>query len=135
MKKSVFELFVSVAVPVAYGHRAIDCFKEENLLGGAQQYEDDPVDRSDQDLVLSLDAEHELTTIKVCTDVAVTYIRGLQVSYGKFSGTGEIFEAVRLNEFGDLDQASSVCTNFYIPQNDYLTNVYYRYNLLGISQL
>ena len=56
MKKSVFELlFLSVAVPVAYGHRAIDCFKEENLLGGAQQYEDQPVDRSDQDLVLDLD--------------------------------------------------------------------------------
>ena len=129
MRKSVFELLLCVSVPVAYGHRAIDCFKQENLLGGAQQYEDDPYDRSDQDLVLSLDSNHELTTIKVCTDVAVTYIRGVQVSYGKFSGTGEIFDAVRLNDFGDLDQASSVCTNFYIEQNDYLTNVFLKYNL------
>ena len=65
----------------------------------------------------------------------MTYIRGVQVSYGKFSGSGEIFEAVKLNDFGDLDQTQSVCTNFYVPQNDYLTRVYYRYNLLGISQL
>ena len=65
----------------------------------------------------------------------MTYIRGVQVSYGKFSGTGEIFEAVKLNDFGDLDQAKSVCTNFYIPQNDFLTNVSFKYNLLGIAQL
>ena len=67
--------------------------------------------------------------------MAVTYIKGVQVSYGKFGASGEIFEAVRMNDFGDLDQASSVCSNFYIPQNDYLNNVSYRYNLLGISQI
>ena len=67
--------------------------------------------------------------------MAVTYIRGVQVSYGKFAGTGEIFEAVRLNDYGDLDQAKSICSNFYIPQNDYLTNVFLKYNLLGIAQL
>ena len=133
MKKAVFELFLSVMVPVAFGHRAIDCFKQENLLGGAQQYEDDPLDRSDQDLVLLLDAAHELTTIKVCTDVAVTYVRGVQVSYGKFAGTGEIYQAVKLTDFGELDQAQSLCDNFYIPQNDYISNVSFRYNLVGIS--
>ena len=50
-------------------------------------------------------------------------------------GNGEIVDAVYLNDFGDLDQATSVCENFYIPQDDYISQISYRYNLLGIAQL
>ena len=119
--KKVFQLFLAVVTSLAFAHRPIDCFKEDNLLGGAQQYEDDPFDRSDFDLLLNLDRLHLLTSVKVCTDRALTYIRGVQVSYGKFLGNGEIVDAVYLNDFGDLDQATSVCENFYIPKDDYIS--------------
>jgi len=74
-----------------------------------------------------------LTSIKICTDRAQTYVRGTQVSYGKFNGIGEIIDAVSLTAFGDLDQATSLCKNFYIPNRDYLTNINMRYNLSGVS--
>ena len=64
----------------------------------------------------------------------MTYVKGIQVSYGKFSN-GEIVEAVSLNSFGDLNQASSLCTHFYIPQGDYLASIVYRYTDSGISQV
>ena len=111
--KSTILLFLTASVTM--GHRAIDCFKEGNLVGGAKKNGSFPFESSDLGTVLTIGKDHELTSIKVCTDRAVTYIRGIQVSYGKFNGIGEIVEAVSLNAFGDMNQASSLCTNFYIP--------------------
>lgn len=41
-------------------------------------------------MLLRLDVDHILTSIKVCTDRQVSIVRGVQVSYGKFDGDGEI---------------------------------------------
>ena len=62
-------------------------------------------------------------------------MKGTQVSYGKFNPQGEIVNDVTLNPFGDVNQVTSVCTNFYIGQNDYLTSISYRYNEAGVQQL
>lgn len=117
------------------GHRAIECFKEENLLGGNLQFDDELNVKSDLELITSLDQKHILTSIKVCTNRANTSIRGLQVSYGKISGDGEIFDALSLNGYGELAQASSYCSNFYISDDDYLSYVGYAYNLQGVVYL
>ena len=59
----------------------------------------------------------------------------MQVSYGTYSGNGEVVDAVSLNEFAYLDQASYICKNFYIPQGDAIISILYKYNLKGITQL
>lgn len=40
-----------------------------------------------------------------------------------------------MNPYGDLDQATAACTNFYIPQDAYLANVSLRYFATGVTQL
>jgi len=104
-------------------------------VGGSETNGATSIEASDLDLLYGLDKDHELTSVKVCTDRSVTYVKGIQVSYGKFDTSGEIIEAISLQDFGDLNQATSLCTNFYIPQGDYLSTVFYRYNTDGISQL
>ena len=76
-----------------------------------------------------------MTSIKTCTNLAKTYIRGIQVTYGKFDEKGEIVDAVSLNSYGDLAQASSLCTNMYIPVNDHISFIGYAYNPLGVSYI
>ena len=87
------------------------------------------------DKLILVNREHELTSMKVCTNVGLSYIRGIQVSYGVFDGSGELTNDVSLTPFGDLNQARSVCTNFYIPQGDNLGSVFYYYNINGISAI
>ena len=82
-----------------------------------------------------MDKDHDLTSVKVCTDVRKTYIRGIQVSYGKFNALGELFDTVSLTPFGDLDQASSICSNFYVPQGDHISRVQYWHSVQGISKI
>ena len=65
-------------------------------------------------MLLKLDLDHVMISMKVCTDRAVTFVKGMQASYGKFNGKGEIVEAVSLNEHGDVDHTTSICTIFYI---------------------
>ena len=133
MKTSVAALMLLLTTSVTWGHKAIDCFNQGILQSGLKKNGVETVEISDKDLVLLVSKDQELTSIKVCTDRAVTFIRGVQVSYGQFNGIGEIEEDVSLNSFGSLNQASLVCSNFYIPQGDYLTMVQYRVSLLGIS--
>ena len=73
-------------------------------------------------MLLNLDLDHVLTSIKVCTDREDTFIKGVQVSYGKFEGT-EIIEDVDLKEIGNTDDAQQLCTNFYIRKGDELAQV------------
>ena len=84
-------------VTVTRAHRPIDCFNEGNLLGWSTQYEGEPYEKSDLDKIELVDREHELTSIKVCRDRSVNYIRGVQVSYGQFNGAGEVVDAISLN--------------------------------------
>ena len=65
----------------------------------------------------------------------MTYIRGTQATYGAFDANGEIIKAVSLYPYGEVDQATSVCTNFYIPKDDFLATILIRYNANFISQL
>ena len=62
-------------------------------------------------------------------------MKGTQVSYGKFNSQGEIYDDITLNSFGDVNQVRSLCTNFYIGKDDYLSSVVYRYNEEGVQQL
>ena len=87
------------------------------------------VETSDFELIEKLSTDHTLTSIKICTDRAVTGIKGVQASYGLFDQEGEISNSVSMTPFGDLEQANNVCTNFYIPRNDVLASVLYRYDL------
>ena len=65
----------------------------------------------------------------------MTFVKGCQVSYGKFNGKGEVIEAVSLNPLGDVDHSTSLCTIFYIPRDQYLASFLIRYSDLGISQI
>ena len=47
----------------------------------------------------------------------------------------EVSDPVSLNALGIVDQASQKCKNVYITQGDYVTQIIYRYNTLGIIQL
>ena len=114
------------------GHDAISCFRESAFYGGMTV---DQSQYTDLDLLLNLDLDHVLTSIKVCTDRAITFVKGIQASYGKFNGVGEIIEAVSLNPLGDVDHATSLCTIFYIPRDQYLASILIRYSDLGISQV
>ena len=109
-----------------------NCFNEKLLVGGQSDPQDGPVEFSDFDLLTRLDPEHQITSIQVCTDRAVSILKGAQVSYGKFNAAGEITEDVTLNPFGDVNQVRSLCTNFYISKDDYLSSIVYRYNEAGI---
>ena len=73
--KSAIILFLTSSVTL--GHRAIDCFEESNLIGGSKTNGITPVESSDLDYVLKIGKDHELISINVCTDRAVTYIRGV----------------------------------------------------------
>ena len=117
---------------VTWAHRPIDCFNEGNVLGWTTQQEDTPNEKSDLDMIIRVDREHELSSIKVCRTRSENYIRGVQVSYGQFNGAGELSNAVSLNMIGNLAQASFVCDNFYIPKDDYLASILYRYNVFGV---
>ena len=128
----LFLLASSLLIAVTWAHRPIDCFNEGNVLGWTTQQEDVPNEKSDLDVIMRVNREHELTSIKVCRTRSENYIRGVQVSYGQFNGAGELVDAVSLNQIGDLDQASFVCDNFYIPKDDYLSSILYRYNILGV---
>ena len=128
----VFLLVSLLLMAVTRAHRPIDCFNEGNVLGWSTQQEDIPNEKSDLDLIMLVDREHELTSIKVRRTRSENYIRGVQVSYGQFNGAGELVDAVSLNMIGDLDQASFVCDNFYIPKDDYLSSILYRYNVFGV---
>ena len=86
-------------------------------------------------MLLKLDLDHELTSIKVCTDRAVTFVKGIQASYGKFDGKGEIIEAVSLNAFGDVNHSTALCTIFYIPKGEDLASFLLRYSDLGVTQV
>ena len=108
---------------VTRAHLPINCFTEGAILGPTPTSDDSLVENSDLSLITSLRKDHQLTSVKVCTDRNITYIKGIQVTYGLFTNLGEITEAVNLFPFGDLNQATSVCTNFYIPQDDYIANV------------
>ena len=104
-------LLLALVVTVTKAHNAIDCFQDSVIFG---ELNIDEGDSSDIDYLLKLDLDHVLTSIKVCTNRQVTYIKGIQASYGKFSTNGEIVEAVSLNAYGDVDYATSLCTIFYI---------------------
>ena len=82
-----------------------------------------------------LSVTHELSSIEVCTDRAVTRVVGMQLSYGQFTLEGEVTNAIPLNVFGKVDESIQVCTNFYIPQGDYLAVIIVRYNTDGITQI
>ena len=125
-------LVTAFVATVTDAHDAITCFKESAFYGGLTV---DQSTYSDLDLLLRLDLDHVLTSIKVCTDRAVTFVKGTQVSYGKYNGKGEIIEAVSLNPLGDVDYATSLCTIFYIPRDEYLASFLIRYSDLGISQI
>ena len=116
-------------VSVTRAHDAISCFSESSLYGGPTT---DLSKMTDLDMLLKLDLYHVLTSIKVCTDRAVTFVKGMQVSYGKFNAKGEIIEAVSLNKFGDVDYATSLCTVFYIPKGEHLASLLIRYSELGV---
>ena len=116
---------------VTDAHDAITCFKESAFYGGLTV---DQSTYSDLDLLLRLDLDHVVTSLKVCTDRAVTFVKGVQVSYGKFNGKGEIIEAVSLHPLGDVNHATSLCTIFYIPRDQFLASLLIRYSDLGISQ-
>ena len=122
-------------------HMPIDCFEKSVLVGDSRSVDDIQlvggtlVETSDLELIERLGPDHELTSVKVCTDRAVTYIRGTQVTYGIFDAAGEIVKAVSLYPYGEVDQATSVCTNFYIPKDDFLSTILIRYNANVISQL
>ena len=47
----------------------------------------------------------------------------------------EVSDPVSLNALGIVDQASQKCKNVYITQGDYVTQIIYRYNTLGVIQL
>ena len=87
------------------------------------------------DFLIKLDKDHVLTSIKVCTDRAVTQVKGIQASYGKFNTNGEITEAIPLFAFGNVNHSTAVCTIFYIPQNDYLVSFLMKYDELGVLQV
>ena len=113
-------------------HRAIECFEESLLLGGTNV---NTREMTDLDMLLNLDQDHVVTSVKVCTDRAVTIVKGAQVSYGKFNGAGEIESAVSMNPLGDVEHATSVCTIFYIPEGEWISTITYRYEAAGITQL
>ena len=67
---------------VTNAHNPIDCFSEGLLLGGLQNgtFEEG----SDLDSIEQLGIDHQLTSIKTCTDRGNNYVRGVQVTYGRF---------------------------------------------------
>ena len=89
---SMIMLFMSVS----RAHMPIDCFEKSVLVGDSRSVDDIQlvggtlVETSDLELIERLGPDHSLTSVKVCTDRAVTYIRGTQVTYGIFDSIGEI---------------------------------------------
>lgn len=88
---------------------------------------------SDIDKLELLSAGLKLTSIEVCTNRAADRVRGVQVSYGQFNEKGEVVEGVAMNAVGVVDESTSVCTNFYVPEDDSIARILLRYNNLGIS--
>lgn len=81
-----FGLLAFIAT-VTRGHDSISCMSEGPLLGGL--YLNFNVERTDLDFVDQvytdqLNTAHVLTGVMVCADRAQDYIRGIQISYGKF---------------------------------------------------
>ena len=129
--KPFFHLVIAVVLAtVTVAHDAINCFQESLIMGGSTEASNQ---MTDLDEIEAIDFDHVLTGIKVCTNRAVTFIKGVQVSYGKFSGDSEIVEAVSLTPYGDVDYSTAVCTIFYIPKGDYLANLLFRYNDTGVT--
>ena len=85
--------------------------------------------------LVKLDKDHVLTSIKVCTDRAVTSVKGIQASYGKFNTNGEITDAIQLHAFGNVNHSTAVCTIFYIPQGDFLVSFLMKYDELGVLKV
>ena len=92
MIKSILFLLAVTTTQVVKAHDAIECFLESLLVGGPGGAVNEA--RSDLDLLLSIDLDHVLTSLKVCTDRQVTFIKGVQASYGKFNTFGEIIDSV-----------------------------------------
>ena len=134
LSKPVFTFFLA-AVSFMIGteaHKAISCFDESTLQGGANENTEA---LSDLNLLLSIEELHVMTSIKVCTDRSVSLVKGVQISYGIFNGDGEIESAVRMNPIGDTDHSTSLCTVFYIPQGEKIVTLIYRFSEAGITQL
>ena len=125
-------LIIAVLAVVCRSHDAIECFIESLSLGGPGQ---NLLKRSDLDLLSQLDLDHVLTSVKVCTDRQVTFIKGIQASYGKFNSEGETVDSISLNSYGDVNYATAVCTIFYIKQEELLANMIIRYNDVGVTQV
>ena len=125
-------LLLALSATVTKAHNAIDCFQDSVIFG---ELAIDEQNASDIDFLTKIDLDHELTSIKVCTNRQVTYIKGIQASYGKFTTNGEITEAVSFNPYGDVDYATSLCTIFYIPQDDFLTGLTIRYDATTVTQV
>lgn len=87
---------------------------------------------SDMSVLFQDNINRDVTSMKVCTDYAVTFVKGIQVSYGSFNGDGEIINSLNGNKIGDLDHNTALCTIFYIPRNQYLAQLILRYNDQGI---
>ena len=83
--KSIFIPVLTLIAKEVNGHLPIDCFVTGPIIGAQGNPDSEIVESSDLDLLKNLGPDQILTSIKVCTDRAVTYIKGIQASYGEFN--------------------------------------------------
>ena len=90
---------LSLLNTVTFAHAPIDCFSQSVILGKDLKKLPDSIvlgndesklpdyvyTNTDLDRILQLTSQHLLTSIKVCTDRAVTYVKGVQANYGLFN--------------------------------------------------